>query len=69
MARPEPGALAAVVEARRFAGATSLFVVRTDRGATLEVSGPSRQIAVGERVGLVPSRRAGGGIHLFPLES
>ena len=69
MARPEPGALVAVVEARRFAGATSLFVVRTDRGATLEVSGPSRQIAVGERVGLVPSRRAGGGIHLFPLES
>ena len=68
MARPEAGTLGAVVEARRFAGATSLFAVRTDRGVTLEVSGPSRQIAIGERVGLVPSRRAGGGIHLFPSE-
>ncbi|HYL30980.1 MAG TPA: ABC transporter ATP-binding protein [Gemmatimonadales bacterium] len=69
MARPEPGTLRAVVEARRFAGATSLFVVRTDLGTVLEVSGPSRAIAVGERVGLVPSRRAGGGIHLFPWEA
>jgi ABC-type Fe3+/spermidine/putrescine transport system ATPase subunit len=69
MARPEPGTLGATVEARRFTGATSLFLVRTDRGTPLEVSGPSRQIAIGDRVGLVPSRRAGGGIHLFPLES
>jgi ABC-type Fe3+/spermidine/putrescine transport system ATPase subunit len=68
MARPEAGTLRAVVEARRFTGATSLFQVRTGRGVALEVSGPSRTIAVGERVGLVPSRRAGGGIHLFPWE-
>ena len=66
MARPEPGTLRAVVETRRFTGATSLFIVRTDLGTRLEVSGPSRSIAVGQRVGLVPSQRAGGGIHLFP---
>jgi ABC-type Fe3+/spermidine/putrescine transport system ATPase subunit len=68
MAQPEPGSLGAVVEARRFAGATSLFLVRTDRGTLLEVSGAGRPITVGQRVGLVPSRRAGGGIHLFPWE-
>jgi len=68
MARPEPATLRAVVEARRFTGATSLFSVRTDLGTALEVSGPSRAITIGERVGLVPSRRSGGGIHLFPWE-
>jgi len=68
MAQPQPGTLGAVVEARRFAGATSLFLVRTDGGTLLEVSGAGRPVAVGHRVGLVPSRRAGGGIHLFPVE-
>jgi ABC-type Fe3+/spermidine/putrescine transport system ATPase subunit len=71
MARPEPGSLQAVVRERRFAGATSLFLVETDLGSLLEVSGSSLAVKVGERIGLVPSRRAGGaaGIHLFPLES
>jgi ABC-type Fe3+/spermidine/putrescine transport system ATPase subunit len=66
MTRPEPGALAGSVVERRFAGATSLFLVRTDAGATVEVAATSRSFAAGERVGLLPSRRAGGGIHLFP---
>ncbi len=69
MARPEAGTLAARVEERRFAGATSLFLVRTELGTVLEVSGASRAVGLGERVGLVPSRRGGGGIHLFPLKS
>ncbi|HEX5386361.1 MAG TPA: ABC transporter ATP-binding protein [Gemmatimonadales bacterium] len=69
MAQPEAGALAATVEERRFAGATSLFTVRTELGQAVEVSGTSRAVAIGERVGLVPSRRAGGGIHLFRRES
>ena len=68
LAQPEPGTLGAVVETRRFAGATSLFVVRTEGGTLLEVSGAGRPVAIGNRVGLVPSRRAGGGIHLFPWE-
>jgi ABC-type Fe3+/spermidine/putrescine transport system ATPase subunit len=68
LAQPEPGTLGAVVETRRFAGATSLFLVRTDGGTLLEVSGAGRPVAIGHRVGLVPSRRAGGGIHLFPWE-
>lgn len=69
LAQPEPGTLGAVVETRRFAGATSLFVVRTEGGTLLEVSGAGRPVAIGNRVGLVPSRRAGGGIHLFPWEA
>jgi hypothetical protein len=71
MARPEPGTLGATVRERRFAGATSLFLVETDLGSMLEVSGSGVAVKVGERVGLVPSRRAGAasGIHLFPVDA
>jgi ABC-type Fe3+/spermidine/putrescine transport system ATPase subunit len=65
MARPDPGTLRATVLERRFAGAASLFLVRTELGSVVEVAGTSRTVAAGERVGLVPSRRAGGGLHLF----
>jgi ABC-type Fe3+/spermidine/putrescine transport system ATPase subunit len=63
---PAPGALSGTVTARRFTGSSSLFTVRTDGGASLEVTGPPRSVSAGERVGVMPSRRAGGGIHLFP---
>ena len=63
--QPAPGALNGVVTERRFTGSASLFTVRTDGGAFLEVSGPPRSVATGDRVGIMPSRRAGGGIHLF----
>jgi ABC-type Fe3+/spermidine/putrescine transport system ATPase subunit len=66
MARPDVGTLGATVAERRFAGATSLYLVRTRLGASVEVAGTSRAVAIGEEIGLVPSRRAGGGIHLFP---
>ena len=62
---PAPEALAATVTLRRFTGSASLFTVITDGGATLEVTGPPRSVSAGERVGIMPSRRAGGGIHLF----
>jgi ABC-type Fe3+/spermidine/putrescine transport system ATPase subunit len=62
---PTPGALMGTVTARRFTGSTSLFTVITDGGASLEVTGPPRSVGAGERVGIMPSRRAGGGIHLF----
>ena len=63
---PSPGALLGTVTERRFTGASSLFTILTDGGASLEVSGPPRSVRAGERVGIMPSRRAGGGIHLFP---
>jgi ABC-type Fe3+/spermidine/putrescine transport system ATPase subunit len=65
---PAPDALIGTVTARRFTGSASLFTVITDGGSSLEVTGPPRSVSAGERVGIVPSRRAGGGIHLFPRE-
>jgi ABC-type Fe3+/spermidine/putrescine transport system ATPase subunit len=63
---PTPGAILGSVVERRFIGSASLFTVQTDGGPTLEVTGPPRSVAAGERVGIMPSRRSGGGIHLFP---
>jgi putative spermidine/putrescine transport system ATP-binding protein len=62
---PTTGALLGTVSERRFIGSASLFTVLTDGGASLEVSGPPRSVTAGSRVGVLPSRRAGGGIHLF----
>ncbi|HEU5304988.1 MAG TPA: ABC transporter ATP-binding protein [Gemmatimonadales bacterium] len=62
---PGAGTLVGTVTARRFTGSTSLFTVITDGGVSLEVTGPPRSVSAGERVGIMPSRRAGGGIHLF----
>ncbi|HET8623011.1 MAG TPA: TOBE domain-containing protein, partial [Gemmatimonadales bacterium] len=69
LAPPEPGLLAATVLERRFAGPNALYLVRTNRGAVIEVSGPRHAARHGDRVGLAPSRRSGGGIHLFPDRS
>ncbi|HEX7338257.1 MAG TPA: ABC transporter ATP-binding protein [Gemmatimonadales bacterium] len=66
---PAPGALVGTVTARRFTGSSSLFTVITEGGGSLEVTGPPRSVNAGERVGIMPSRRAGGGIHLFPRGS
>jgi ABC-type Fe3+/spermidine/putrescine transport system ATPase subunit len=63
---PTAGALMGTVVERRFAGSASLYTVVTEGGASLEVSGPPRSVKAGDRVGVMPSRRAGGGIHLFP---
>jgi hypothetical protein len=63
---PAPGALVGTVTERRFTGAASLFTIVTGAGASIEVTGPPRSVRAGERVGIMPSRRAGGGIHLFP---
>ncbi|HET8649409.1 MAG TPA: ABC transporter ATP-binding protein [Gemmatimonadales bacterium] len=77
LARPEalwltaPGgrSLAGTVADRRFLGASALFTVRTAGGALLEVSAPPHAVEVGATVGILPSRRSGGGIHLFPPEA
>jgi len=66
--QPEPGAVAATVIGRRFVGPSAIFTVRTDGGAVLEVVAPPQAVPAGARVGLMPSRRVGGGIHLFPSD-
>ncbi|MBA3522791.1 MAG: ABC transporter ATP-binding protein [Gemmatimonadales bacterium] len=64
-----PGALPATVTGRRFVGPSALFTVLAEAGSTLEVVAPARAVKIGERVAVMPSRRAGGGIHLFPPEA
>ena len=40
----------------------------TAGGATIEVVAPPAAVQPGERVGILPSRRAAGGLHLFPAD-
>jgi ABC-type Fe3+/spermidine/putrescine transport system ATPase subunit len=62
----EPGSVPATITTRRFVGPWAIFTARTDGGAVLEVVAPPHAVPAGARVGLMPSRRVGGGIHLFP---
>jgi len=59
---PAGGRLSGEVTDRRFSGALAFFTVRTDGGATLELSAAPDAAAVGDRIGLAPS---GTGLHLF----
>jgi ABC-type Fe3+/spermidine/putrescine transport system ATPase subunit len=75
LARPEalrlgedPQAIVGTVTARRFTGPSSYFTVLTESGATLEVAAPPAAVHAGQRVGVLPSRRAAGGLHLFPAD-
>jgi len=65
---PTDGAVQGTVSGRRFAGASVIFTVDIGGGAELEVSGAAGSVEIGDRVGVLPSRRAGGGLHLFPVE-
>jgi ABC-type Fe3+/spermidine/putrescine transport system ATPase subunit len=62
---PDPAAVPATITSRRFVGPSAVFTARTDGGAVLEVIAPPQAVPAGARVGLMPSRRVGGGIHLF----
>jgi ABC-type Fe3+/spermidine/putrescine transport system ATPase subunit len=64
----DPGALPVTITSRRFVGPSAIFTTRTDGGSVLEVVAPPQAVPTGARVGLMPSRRVGGGIHLFPPE-
>jgi ABC-type Fe3+/spermidine/putrescine transport system ATPase subunit len=64
----DPGTLPVTVTARRFVGPSAVYTTRTDDGAVLDVVAPPQAVPAGARVGLMPSRRVGGGIHLFPAE-
>jgi ABC-type Fe3+/spermidine/putrescine transport system ATPase subunit len=66
---PVTGALPATITGRRFVGPSALYALRTDGGTSLEVVAPSRAYRAGQRVGVAPSRREGGGMHLFPPET
>jgi ABC-type Fe3+/spermidine/putrescine transport system ATPase subunit len=66
LAQPAPGTLAGTVTSRRFVGPSALFGIVTDGGTPLEVLAPPRAVRAGERVGVLPSRREGGGMHVFP---
>ncbi len=66
LVEPGAGAIAATVTARRFVGPAALFTVVTPSGAALEVVASPRGFRAGQAVGILPSRRAGQGIHLFP---
>jgi ABC-type Fe3+/spermidine/putrescine transport system ATPase subunit len=62
---PEPGVVPATVSSRQFVGPGALFSVRTEGGQEIEIVAPSAAARPGDRVGVLPSKRAGGGIHLF----
>jgi ABC-type Fe3+/spermidine/putrescine transport system ATPase subunit len=66
LAELAPGTLAATVTGRRFVGPSALFGILTDGGTSLEVLAPPRAVRAGERVSVVPSRRDGGRMHVFP---
>jgi ABC-type Fe3+/spermidine/putrescine transport system ATPase subunit len=65
MSPPGSGALPAAVAARRFIGPHALFTLNTASGRSFDTVGPPDAAHIGEMVGVLPSRRAGGGIHLF----
>ena len=62
----EPGAVPATITSRRFVGPSAIYTARTEGGALLDVVAPPQAVPAGAPVGLMPSRRVGGGIHLFP---
>lgn len=58
-----PGAVTAL----RFIGSAVLVSVRLGDGTEVDVAAPVGSAHVGAAVGLLPSRRARGGFHLFPV--
>jgi len=64
----EPGAVAATITSLRFVGPSAVYTARTESGALLDVVASPQAVPAGAAVGLMPSRRVGGGIHLFPAD-
>jgi putative spermidine/putrescine transport system ATP-binding protein len=65
----EAGAVPGEVTALRFIGSGVLVCVRLEDGTEVEVAAPVGTATVGTRVGILPSRRARGGFHLFPASA
>jgi putative spermidine/putrescine transport system ATP-binding protein len=66
-APPGPAALPVTVTGSRFVGPGALFTATTGAGVAIEVMAPVRSAEPGARIALLPSRRAGAGIHLYPV--
>jgi len=62
-----PGALPVTVTGSRFVGPGALFTAATEAGVVIEVMAPTRSAEPGARTAVMPSRRAGAGIHLYPV--
>ncbi len=65
---PSAAALRGTVARRRFTGSGAAYVVALADGRTVEVAGPPGAASVGMEVGMLPTRRADGGLHLFAEE-
>ena len=67
----EPGndVLSGVVARRRFTGAGAAYLVTLADGRTIEVAGPLHAAEPGQSVGIMPTRRGDGGLHLFLAEA
>jgi ABC-type Fe3+/spermidine/putrescine transport system ATPase subunit len=68
---PGPRGLAATVTDRRYAGASTYYLVQTVAGVTIEVSAGREAAVVGESVFVAPAADPAGpetGVHLFPAE-
>ena len=68
LSEPVGVALTGVVARRRFTGSGAAYVVTLKDGRALEVSGPLDAAAPGQAVGILPTRRGDGGLHLFENE-
>ena len=69
LAEPGASALSGVVARRRFTGAGAAYLVTLPDGRTIEVSGPLSAAEPGQSVGILPTRRGDGGLHLFQGET
>jgi ABC-type Fe3+/spermidine/putrescine transport system ATPase subunit len=65
----DSAALSGVVARRRFTGAGAAYLVTLEDGRTIEVAGPLDAAGPGEAVGILPTRRGDGGLHLFASEA
>ena len=65
LSRPGPGAIPGEVIRRRFTGSGAVYIVAVPGGHEVEVAGSPHAAQAGDAVGILPSRRGGGGLHLF----
>lgn len=61
----QEGASPGTVRSARFTGSATIYTIELVTGVQLEVSAPAGSAALGEEVGVLPSRRGDGGLHLF----
>jgi ABC-type Fe3+/spermidine/putrescine transport system ATPase subunit len=66
---PGPGALPVTVSGSRFVGPGALFTAATGVGTAIEVMAPVSAARPGDHTAVAPSRRAGAGIHLYPVSA